>query len=87
MSVLEKGSSFTPMTISEADFKRLVTFMQGTYGIDLSQKKQLITGRLSPAIRKLGYQSFGEFVNHVLEKKQNDEITLVLNKQIGRAHV
>ena len=80
MSVLEKGSSFTPMTISEADFKRLVTFMQGTYGIDLSQKKQLITGRLSPAIRKLGYQSFGEFVNHVLEKKQNDEITLVLNK-------
>ena len=74
------GSAFAPMTISDADFKRLVTFIQGTYGIDLTQKKQLITGRLSPAIRQRGYKSFSDFVNHVLDKKENDEITLVLNK-------
>lgn len=91
------GSAFTPMTINDADFKRLVTFIQSTYGIDLTQKKQLITGRLSPAIRQRGYKDFAAFVNHVLDKKENDEITLVLNKlttnytffmrEIGRAHV
>lgn len=68
------------MTISDADFRRMVNFIQSTYGIDLSQKKQLITSRLSPALKKLGYKSFGEFVNHLLDKKENDEVTLVLNK-------
>ncbi|MCI9510896.1 MAG: protein-glutamate O-methyltransferase CheR [Oscillibacter sp.] len=68
------------MTISDADFRRMVNFIQSSYGIDLSQKKQLITGRLSPAIRKLGYKSFGEFVNHVLDKKEDSEITLIINK-------
>jgi len=76
----EEMSSFSPMTISDADFKRMVSFMQSAYGIDLSQKRQLITSRLSPALRKLGYKTFGEFVNHLLEKKENDEVTLVLNK-------
>ena len=74
------AGTFSPMTISDGDFHRMVKFIQSNYGIDLSQKKQLITGRLSPAIRKLGYASFGDFVNHVLEKKENDEITLILNK-------
>ena len=71
---------FGPMTISDADFRRMVTFIQSSYGIDLSQKKQLITSRLSPALKKLGYNSFGDFVNHLLDKKENDEVTLVLNK-------
>ena len=76
----EGGGAFSPMTISDADFRRMVNFIQSSYGIDLSQKKQLITGRLSPAIRKLGYKSFGEFVNHVLDKKEDSEITLIINK-------
>ena len=73
-------AGFGPMAISDADFRRMVNFIQSSYGIDLSQKKQLITSRLSPALKKLGYKSFGEFVNHLLDKKENDEVTLVLNK-------
>ncbi len=76
----EGMGGFGPMTISDADFRKMVNFIQSTYGIDLSQKKQLITSRLSPALKKLGYKSFGEFVNHLLDKKENDEVTLVLNK-------
>ena len=76
----KSGGAFTPMVISEADFKRMASFIQSTYGIDLTQKRQLVTGRLSPAIRKLGYANFSDFVNHVLEKKENAEITLILNK-------
>ena len=36
---IKTGSAFGPMTISDADFKRMVNFIQSTYGIDLSQKK------------------------------------------------
>ena len=74
------GSSFSPMTISDADFTRLVRFIQSNYGIDLTQKRQLITGRLSTAIKQKGYRGFGEFVNHLLQTKDNEEITLLLDK-------
>ena len=76
----EEARGFGPMTISDKDFQRMVKFIQSSYGIDLSQKKQLIASRLSPALKKLGYRSFAEFVNHLLDKKENDEVTLVLNK-------
>ena len=74
------GNSFSPMLISDADFQRMVTFIKSNYGIDLSHKRQLITGRLSPTIRKMGYSSFSDFVTHLLEKKDADEITMILNK-------
>lgn len=68
------------MTISDTDFRRMVSFVQTMYGIDLSQKRQLITSRLAVSIRQRGYQNFSEFVDHLLKYKENDEITLVLNK-------
>ena len=74
------GGAFNPMTISDADFTRLVKFVQGNYGIDLSQKKQLITGRLSTSIKQRGYTSFTDFVNQVIQTKDNDLITLLLDK-------
>lgn len=73
-------SAFSPMTISPADFQRLVSFMQTNYGIDLSKKQQLITGRLSPALRQRGYTSFSAFVDHLLRHKNSDDVTMVLNK-------
>lgn len=79
-SVKNISQAFAPMSIKDADFRRLTSFIQSNYGIDLTQKRQLISGRLSPAIRKLGYQSFSDFVSHVLEKREDDEITLVINK-------
>ena len=72
--------SFAPMSISDSDFKRLANFIHSNYGIDLSQKRQLITGRLSATIRKNGYKTFTEFVDHLLKVQDNAEITLVLNK-------
>lgn len=71
------GGAFSPMTISDADFTKLVRFVQTNYGIDLSQKRQLITGRLSASIRQKGYSSFADFINNLLKTKD----------EIGRAHV
>ena len=74
------GGAFNPMTITDADFTRLVKFVQGNYGIDLSQKKQLITGRLSTSIKQRGYTSFTDFVKQGIQTKDNDLITLLLDK-------
>ncbi len=71
---------FSPLAITDADFQRLARFIQGNYGIDLSKKRQLIVGRLSTAIRQRGYDSFSKFVDHLLSTKDQDELTLVLNK-------
>ena len=48
-------------TISDADFHRLVQFIQQNYGIDLSKKRQLISSRLSHSLRELGYKDFHTF--------------------------
>ena len=74
------GQVFSPMTISDNDFRRLVNFVQSTYGIDLTQKRQLITGRLSVTIKQLGYTNFSDFVEHLLKTRDEKEITLLLNK-------
>ena len=75
-----QGTVFSPMTISDADFRRLANFVHSTYGIDLSQKRQLITGRLSVTIKQLGYKNFSDFVDHLLKTKDEKEVTLLLNK-------
>jgi len=82
MSKPGKGvsGSFSAPAITDNDFNRLVQFMQSNYGIDLSQKRQLITGRLSTPLKQRGYTNFTDFVNHVLQTKDNDLITLLLDK-------
>lgn len=75
-----KGAVFSPMTITDKDFTRLVNFIHTNYGINLAQKRQLITGRLSASIRQRGYSSFAEFVDHLMKTKDQDELTLVLDK-------
>lgn len=74
------SGSFSALTISDNDFSRLAKFVQNNYGIDLSQKRQLITGRLSTPLKQRGYTSFTNFVDHVLQTKDNDLITLLLDK-------
>lgn len=68
------------LTISGEDFKRLVAFMKTTYGIDLSKKQQLITGRLSGTITSMGFSSFREYVDHILSVKNTKDIEVLLNK-------
>ncbi len=75
-----KGTLFSPMTISDADFHRLASFVQQNYGINLTQKRQLITGRLSTPVKQLGYASFSDFINHLLKTKDEKEMSLLLNK-------
>ncbi len=68
------------LTIQDKDFERLVHFVKQNYGIDLSKKRQLITGRLSNTILTLGFQSFEDYVDHLIKNKDKKDIEVMLNK-------
>lgn len=68
------------MTITDADFLRLVQFIQKNYGIDLSKKRQLIVGRLSYTLQTMGYTSFSAFIDHLLATRNANDVELVINK-------
>ena len=68
------------LTISTEDFTRLVKFMKSNYGIDLTKKRQLITGRLSGTIMSMGFSSFTEYVDYLLTKKNPQDIETLINK-------
>ena len=67
-------------TISNEDFNKLVKFIHGQYGIDLSQKRQLVTSRLSSLLAQKGYNDFGPFVADLLKKQDPADMELVLNR-------
>ena len=75
-----QGKTFSSMSITDVDFQRLVKFIQSNYGINLSQKRQLITGRLSVSLKQKGYSNFKDFVDHILKTRDEAEITFLLDK-------
>ena len=75
--VIAEGPS---MAISEKDFIRLVSFVKSKYGIDLTQKKQLVTSRLSSTVKNLGYQKFTQYVDFLLSKGSGDDINQLLSR-------
>lgn len=68
------------LTLSQQDFIRLVQFVKKNYGIDLSKKMQLIMGRLSNTIISMGYNSFTEYIDHVISSKNPEDLEVMLNK-------
>ncbi|BDF06419.1 CheR family methyltransferase [[Clostridium] hylemonae] len=68
------------LSLSERDFQRLVNFVKTNYGINLEHKQQLIAGRLSNVITSMGYNTFSEYIDHILSRKSPEDIEIMLNK-------
>lgn len=68
------------LPISESDFQRMTSFIQKNYGINLTKKKQLITSRLSNTLTAMGFESFTQYVDHLITTKDKNDIELMLNK-------
>lgn len=68
------------MAISEADFHRLVSFVKQKYGIDLHEKKQLITSRLANTVKGMGFKNFTEYVDYLLKSGTGDDINNLLSR-------
>ena len=66
--------------LSDADFIRLYTYIKQHYGIDLSKKKQLIASRLAVPIKTQGFNSFTEFVDHIISGRDPEAVTGMLNR-------
>ena len=71
---------FSNLTVSDADFQRLVQFIQENYGIDLSKKKTLITSRLSHSLKERGYTSLEPFLERLFSRRDPEDVELILNK-------
>ncbi len=68
------------LNISDQDFQRLVQYVKANYGIDLSKKRQLISGRLSNTIKNMGYPDFTGYVDHIVSGKSSKDNEIMLNK-------
>ncbi len=68
------------LTISDADFKRLVQFVRSKYGIDLHQKRQLITSRLGNTVKSKGFSNFSQYVDYMLKQGTSEDIDQLMAK-------
>lgn len=68
------------LTLTNEDFYHLMTFMKANYGIDLSKKKQLIVGRLSNTVTAMGFHSFKEYVDCIIQQKRPEDVQTLLNR-------
>ena len=68
------------MNITDKEFSQIVNLLKSSYGINLSQKKNLIVGRLQNYLQRSEYNSFSEFYEHVISDRTGDAITFLINK-------
>lgn len=66
--------------IADAEFTRLVSYVHDNFGINLSQKRVLIEGRLSNELNARGFSDYSSFLNMVFSDPSGTEIVNLLNK-------
>jgi len=66
--------------LTEREFLGLVGFVKENYGINLSQKKILVCGRLSHYIVQSGFNSFSEYFSHVKSDRTGKAGVILVNK-------
>ncbi len=65
--------------ITDEEFHRISFYMKQNYGIDLSQKKVIINGRLENYIRRGGWQDCTDFMNAVEQDKTGTQEKMLVN--------
>ncbi len=65
--------------ITDEEFLRISVFMKQRYGIDLSQKKVIVNGRLENYIKKNGWHSFNEFMDAVMHDSTGTQEKMLVN--------
>ena len=65
--------------ITDSEFQKIVAYVKAHYGIDLSQKRVLVNGRLEPYLLRNGYSGFDEFMKKVLDNPKGQEAETLIN--------
>lgn len=51
--------------MTDAEFVRISNFLKAKYGIDMTHKKEIVTGRLENTLRRNGWDSYTAYMNAV----------------------
>lgn len=65
--------------ITDGEFQRIVTYVKQHYGIDLSQKRVLVGGRLENYLARNGYANYNELMAKVEHNPKGSEATDLVN--------
>lgn len=65
--------------ITDNEFKRIVLYMKSRYGIDLSQKRVLVGGRLENYLLRNGYANYDEYMAKVEANPNGPEAGNLIN--------
>lgn len=65
--------------ITDNEFRRIVAYVKSNYGIDLSQKRVLVGGRLENYLARNGYASCDEYLNKVESNPKGGEAVDLIN--------
>lgn len=65
--------------ITDSEFLRIVTYVKKNFGIDLSQKRVLVGGRLENYLVRNGYANYNEFMEKVEKNPKGGEATDLVN--------
>lgn len=65
--------------ITDSEFNRIVGYIKGNFGIDLSQKRVLIMGRLENYLLRNGFDSYNDYMTEVEKDPSGEEAKNLIN--------
>lgn len=68
------------ITLSEEEFQKIVRYVKNYCGLDLSEKKHLIEGRLQNVLASENLSSFSEYYNQIINDHTGESVITLLNK-------
>lgn len=71
--------------ITDEEFRRIVSFLKQRYGIDMSQKKVIMNGRLENYLKAGGWKNFNDYMNDV-ERDSSGELEKTLVNYLTTNH-
>lgn len=66
--------------LTDEEFQFITTHIKNNYGVNLTQKKTLIEGRLSNHVTGLGFTNYMDYFRYSMNPKYADEMTVLINK-------
>lgn len=75
-----EASSVGLIKITDGEFEKLTSYIKGKYGINLTQKRVLIEGRLTNMLREMGLTSFQQYMDVLFKDTSGGELTKLLNR-------
>ncbi len=66
--------------IRDDEFQYLVGYLKGNFGINLTQKRVLLDGRMGGYLAQQGYQSYSDYIKVLQADKTGKELQILLNR-------